>query len=131
MCNGGCVCGKDNENQSPQKMSASMEDLNGIYDEGYADGFRDARHTFWAELRIKSGDSRMTANKLKESGDDFNSDAFTVAEAVYFNAAESILRGRRDFPGYMEDGEPSDSWHNEEHDDEDQEENNNGCCSCN
>lgn len=130
VCNGECMCGKSNEEKPTQKLVASMEDLNLAYDEGYADGFRDARHTFWAELRIKSGDSRMIARKLEESGDDLNSDAFTVAEAVYFNAAEAILRGRRDFPGYMEDGEPSDSWHSEDHEEEELEENNNGSCGC-
>lgn len=127
MCNGECVCGKTSKEEPPKKLLASMEELNGVYDEGYADGFRDARHLFWAELRIKSGDSRMVANKLKESGDGLNSDAFTVAEAVYFNAAEAILRGRRDFPGYMEDGDPSESWHQEEN----QEECSDDSCDCN
>lgn len=127
MCNGECMCGKNNKEEPQQKLTASMEELHGVYDEGYADGFRDARHLFWAELRIKSGDSRMVANKLKESGDDYNSDAFTVAEAVYFNAAEAVLRGRRDFPGYMEDGDPSDSWHHEDS----QEECSDDSCDCN
>lgn len=102
------------ECQPKQKLTATQEDVQAAYDEGYVDGFRTARHLFWAELRIKSGDSKIVAHKLKESGSDVEADAFSVAEAVYFNAAEAILRGRRDFPGYMEDGDPSDSWRDEE-----------------
>jgi len=111
MCGEGC---ENCECQPKQKLTATQEDVQGAYDEGYADGFRDARHLFWAELRIKSGDSRMVAHKLRESGSDVDADAFSVAEAAYFNAAEAILRGRRDFPGYMEDGDPSDSWRDEQ-----------------
>lgn len=108
------MCGKGCENcecQPKQRLTATQEDVQGAYDEGYADGFREARHVFWAEMRIKSGDSRVVSSKLKESGNGLDADAFSIAEATYFNAAEAILRSRREYPGYMEDGEdPSDTW---------------------
>jgi len=110
MCGEGC---ENCECQPKQRLTATQEDVQGAYDEGYADAFRDARHLFWAEMRIKSGDARMVANTLRKDGSDVDADSFAVASATYFNAAEAILRGRRDFPGYMEDGkDPSDTWRN-------------------
>lgn len=113
MCENECGCGA--ESQSEQ----SLED---VYVEGYNDGyneaFKDARHLFWAELRIKSGDARVVGMKLKQSGSDLDADASFIIEAAYFNAAEAILRGRRDFPGYEEDGvDPSQSWRSEKDED--------------
>lgn len=105
---GNCEC------QPKLKLTATREDVQGAYDEGYADAFRDARHLFWAEMRIKSGDARMIAEALKRDGNSIDADSFSVSSATYFNAAEAVLRGRREFPGYMEDGDPSDSWGAEE-----------------
>lgn len=111
MCGEGCNnCGCEPK----PKLTATQEDVQGAYDEGYADAFRDARHLFWAEMRIKSGDARMIAEALKRDGNSIDADSFSVSSATYFNAAEAILRGRREFPGYMEDGDPSDSWRGEE-----------------
>lgn len=128
MCNGNCVCGK-NENNVEDDIN--NDEIRVAHDHGYVAGFIDARQLFWAELRTRAGDARLIANKLKESGNEIDSEAFSVAEATYFTAAEAILRGRRDFPGYMEDGEdPSDSWR-----DQDDEESFESCsddgCNCN
>lgn len=106
-CNG-CLCGSASEIDQEFDLA---EELQRVYDQGYNDAFRDARHLFWAELRIKSGDAKMVANELKKNGSEVDSDSFHVAAATYFNAAEAILRGRRDYPGYMEDGkDPSNNW---------------------
>lgn len=107
MCNGQCMCGANDSNEPP----IEEQELAEAYGNGYADGFSDARRVFWAELMIKSGDMKAMAGTLERSGDKLDADTMKVAEAAYFNAAEALLRSRRDFPGYVEkDFDTKDMW---------------------
>lgn len=114
MCNGNCGC-----NNSKKQESDHEAEVRYAHDNGVARGFSLARRVFWSELMSKAGDMGAMASRLNGNGDDVNADIMKVAEAAYFNAAEALLRDRRDYPGYIEKDEDAeivwdeDTWDNE------------------
>lgn len=112
MCNGNCMC--ENEQQD-----FSNKQLDAAYRRGYEDAFANARKHFWAEFMVKSGDMKMIYQQLRQSSgqDSVEADALAIIEATYMNVADAILRGSREFPGYLEDNEqPWDTQEDENRD---------------
>lgn len=114
MCNGNCVCGNNDNNDNPKE---DIDDLIRVaHDHGYAAGFTDARRVLWGEIMIKAGDMGAMAGRLDQHGSTVDAESMKVAEAAYFNAAETILRTRRDYPGYIEKDEPAEViWEDRDH----------------
>lgn len=114
-----CGCDSDAENISTrrgqevpllnynpnQKTSpgALEDDSRESYEQGFAEGFRQAREVFWEEFQIKASDANMVANYLEQKNQNsIDADSFRVAGAAYLHAADVLLRDRREFPGYQE-----------------------------
>lgn len=118
-CGGICGCDSDAENISTrrgqevpllnynpnQKTSpgALEDDSKESYEQGFAEGFRQAREVFWEEFQIKASDANMVAKYLNQSDStSIEADGFRIAAAAYLHAADVLIRDRREYPGYTE-----------------------------
>ena len=120
MCDGNCQCG-------------SQANDSEAYEDGFENGFYQARVHFWAEFMIKAGDMKMLYQQLRKSSGDnsIEADAFALIEATYMNAADAILRGSRQFPGYFENGDlPWDNSKDAHRDDESDHGSHSEHCDC-
>lgn len=125
-CGGICGCDSDsdsdNENVSTRRgqevpllnynpnqktpVGALEDDSRESYEQGFAEGFAQAREVFWEEFQIKASDANMVAKYLNETdATSIEADGFRIVGATYLHAADVLIRDRREYPGYIEKDE--------------------------
>jgi hypothetical protein len=118
-CGGICGCDSDNDNISTRRgqeipllnynpkqntnPATLEEDSKKSWEQGFAEGFKQAREVFWEEFQIKASDANMVAKYLNESDStSLEADAFRITAAAYLHAADVLLMDRREYPGYSD-----------------------------